>query len=203
MILGGDLYSRTVAWMKIILPLVALGLLSTLFLISRTVDPTQQPVVDIDLEQRAHEQGATKPSFAGVTASGDEVTFVADRARPDLDDPERLIADDVTTQLRLIQGNVIDITALNADMHQTRYTAALDGNVHIRTTDGYQIDTQRLNTRFDILYAESPGPVSGEGPPGTIHAGRMILTTNEDSGAAEMLFTDGVKLVYTPQNSEE
>lgn len=199
----GDFYSRLVAWMKIILPLVALGLLSTLFLISRTIDPTKQPVSHLDLKQRAHEQGATKPSFAGVTSGGDQVTFLAQNARPDSSDPERLIAHDVSAELRLLGGTVIDITALHADMHQSKYTASMDGEVLIISTNGYRINTERLNTRFDLLYAESPGPVRGTGPPGKITAGKMLLTSDEDTGIAEMLFTEGVNLIYKPNNPEE
>ncbi len=200
----GDFYSQLVAWMKIILPLAALGLLSTLFLISRTIDPTQQPPkVEVDLEQRAHDQGATKPSFAGVTSGGDEVAFLAERARPDPGDPERLIADDVSSELRLVGGTVIDITADHADMHQSRYTASMEGRVNMVTTTGYTLTTERLNTRFDILYAATPGPVQGSGPPGDITAGRMVLTSNQDTGDAEMVFTDGVNLIYQPNNPED
>lgn len=204
MVRTGDFYSRLVAWMKIILPLAALGLLSTLFLISRSVDPTQNPQdSQIDLEQRAHDQGANNPSIAGVTSGGDEVKFVAIRARPDQDDPERLIADEVVTELRLLHGTVIDITSDHADMHQSKYTASLDGNVRMRTTTGYDIRTDRVNSRFDILYADTPGPVEGTGPPGEITAGRMVLTSDEATGMAELLFTDGVKLVYKPDNTKE
>lgn len=199
-----DFYSRLVAWMKIILPLAALGLLSTLFLISRTIDPTRpNPVVEIDLERRAHEQGATSPSFAGVTSGGNQVRFEAERARPDLDDPEHLIAEAVSAELRLLKGTVIDITADSADMHQSKYTAALDGNVQVITTNGYHITTERLNARYDTLYAETPGPVEGSGPPGDLWAGKLLLTSDERTGDAELLFTDGVKLVYKPENTED
>ncbi len=203
MTLGEDFYSRLVAWMKIILPLAALGLLSTLFLISRTIDPTQKPITEIDLEQRAQEQGATKPTFAGVTSGGDQVGFTAARARPDPRDPERLIADDVQAELRLVRGTIIDITSEHGDMHQSNFTAALNGDVVVETTTGYSVLTDQLNSRFDILYAETPGPVEGYGPPGDITAGKMLLTSDEETGHAELLFTEGVKLIYTPQSSKE
>lgn len=194
---GGDLYSQVVAWMKIILPLTALAILSTLFLISRTVDPTQQPIVSqVDLEQRAQEQGVTSPSFAGVTSDGDGIMFRASRARPDLTDRERIIADEVVAELRLTEGTIVDITADHADMHQGKSTASLDGNVRVKTTNGYDIRTDRIDARFDILHAETPGPVEGSGPPGQISAGRMTLTSNPETGTAEILFTGGVKLVY-------
>ena len=204
MALSDNLYSRVVAWMKIILPLAALGILSTLFLISRTIDPTESiPVAQIDLEQRAQELGATNPSFAGVTDSGDQVTFQSVRARPDPADPEHLLATDVTARLNLTSGTIVDITSDNADMHQTEMTATLDGNVHINTTTGYVMTTDTLWTRMDQLYAETPGRVEGTGPPGDLTAGKMLLTTNPENGQAELLFTEGVKLVYIPQEPEE
>lgn len=204
MALPDNLYSRLVAWMKIILPLAALGILSTLFLISKTVDPTDSiPLATIDLEQRAQEQGATNPAFAGVTSGGDQVAFQAVRALPDADDPEHLRASDVTARLSLISGTVIDITSDNADMHQTDYTATLEGNVHITTTTGYVVTTDTLWTRIDELYAETPGQVNGDGPPGELTAGKMLLTSNPETGQADLLFTDGVKVIYTPAETKE
>ena len=53
-------YSTVVSWAKIILPLVALGLLSTLFLFSRTPDPNRAiPFAAVDVEELAREQPAT------------------------------------------------------------------------------------------------------------------------------------------------
>lgn len=200
---GDNFYSGLVAWMKIILPLVALGLLSILFLISRKVDPTRQPIVEINLEQRAREQGATRPSFAGVTQGGDEVTILAARARPDLEDPRHIFAEDISAELRLSRGTMIEITAQNAEMNQGDLTASLDGDVIFRADNGYEVRTERLNTRLDVLYADTPGPVQGFGPPGEITAGRMLLTSDKESGEAEILFTAGVKLIYTPGNTKE
>jgi len=73
--------------MKILLPLAALGLLSTLFLLSRTVDPNQPiPVAEVGLEQRAQKQGASNATFTGVTDEGDLIKLNAEVARPDAKD---------------------------------------------------------------------------------------------------------------------
>lgn len=201
--LSDNFYSRLVAWMKIILPMAALGLLSTLFLISRTVDPTKEPVTDIDLEKRALEQGATRPRFAGMTRGGDQVSFVADSARPDPRDAERLVAQGVLAEIGLKQGNRVTITAERADMHQEQLTATLSGKVQVTTDDGYRLITEQIDMRYDTLLAETPGPVEGVGPPGHITAGKMRISRVNGSGNAELLFTDGVKLVYNPGEPKE
>ncbi len=199
-----NFYSRLVAWMKIVLPLAALGLLSTLFLISRSIDPTKAvPVGEIDLAQRAQDQGATNATFAGMTSGGDQIAFVAVTARPNRSDPRLIEAEDVTAEIMLQSGARIDVVSNQADLHQNDYTATLTGDVHIVTTTGYDLRTARLEAKLDALYAETPGAVKGTGPPGILTAGRMVLQGNEETGDAHLLFTDGVKLVYTRQIVEE
>lgn len=199
-----NFHSRLVAWMKIILPLVALGLLSTVFLLSRKVDLNEAiPISTIDLEQRAHDQGATNPTFAGVASGGERVSFRADTVRPAPGEPQRLLAEKVRAELQLNGGAVVTIASERGESDQGRLSAVLDGDVRVRTTTGYDLQTDRLTARFDTLYAESPGPVTGTGPAGALSAGRMVLTAEEEPGAAHLLFTDGVKLVYTPPDPED
>lgn len=197
-------HSRVVAGMKVLLPLVALGLLSTVFLISNTVDPSQSvPTAEIDLERRARELGATDPSFAGVTRQGDEIRFEADIVRPDPASPERLIADRITAQFRLDAGTQVDVTARAAEVDQRALTAELQGDVQMTTSTGYVIDTARLISRLDALHVLSPGTVTATGPLGDLTAGRMLLQNAGESEAAELLFSGGVKLIYLPGKVEE
>jgi len=195
-----DFHTRFVDWLKVILPLVALGLLSTLFLLSRKVDPTSNvPVSQVDLEQRAQDQGASNPSFSGVASGGEQITFRADTARPDPKNPERVLAEKVVAELTLNGGTVIDVRSDHGIAGQDLMNAELHGNVTVTTTSGYDIRTQRLTANFETLRAESPGRVTGKGPPGDLEAGRMELISNEETGQAHLLFTDGVKLLYQPR----
>ena len=197
-------YSRVVAWMKIILPITALGLLSTLFLISRTIDPSQSaPGAQIDLEQRAQDQGTTRPSFSGVTQQGDEILFTADSARPEYDAPETILAENIMARMALFDGAVVNITSQHAQMNLNNLTARLEGRVEITTSTGYVVTTDRLDARLDEIHAESPGPVSAEGSIGAINAGRMLLQTNTQNNEPELVFTGGVELIYHPGNAKE
>lgn len=193
-------YSRIVAGMKVLLPLAALGLLSTLFLISKTVDPSGSvPVSPIDLQQRAQDLGVTRPSFAGVSGRGDAITLRADVARPERDTPERLVAERISGEIGLEDGAGLRLRATTARLDQTTLTATLEGEVHITTTTGYEIDTGRLDMRLDALYAQSPGQITATGPLGDLTAGRMLLHEADESGDAELLFSRGVKLIYRPK----
>ncbi|WP_397541561.1 LPS export ABC transporter periplasmic protein LptC [Roseovarius salis] len=199
-----NLYSRFVAWMKIILPLAALGILSTVFLISDKFDPAETvPAAGIDLESRARDQGATNAVFAGVTARGHEVTLRTARSVPSADDPRQFEAEDMTARLKLESGRELEIAARSGEIDQSRDRAVLTGNVTFRTSDGYSVTTDRLLLGFDELYAESPGPVSGTAPAGKLTAQRMVLTSDPDTGNLHLLFTAGVKLIYRPERSGE
>ena len=199
-----NLQSKVVAWMKIILPLAALGLLSTLFLLSRSIDPSRSiPVSQIDIEKRAQEQGASNPTFSGVTDTGDQITLSARKAVPNNDDMGKVLAEQINATLTLQSGAEIDITSQSAKVDSTAFTVQLSGDVRLVSSNGYDIQTDVLNARFDVLYSDTPGPVSGSGPPGDLQAGRMVLRNDEGTDAAHLLFTDGVKLIYHPKKSED
>ena len=49
------------------------------------------------------------------------------------------------------------------------------------------------------LNVESPDKVVAEGPLGALTAGSMQLMTPENAENAQLIFTNGVKLIYDPQ----
>lgn len=190
--------------MKIILPLVALGLFSTLFLLSRSVDLNDPiPVAQVDLERRAQDQGVTNPSFAGVATGGEQVSFKAAMVRPDPANDAHLLADHPSARMNLNGGAVIDIRADTGESDQIYSTARLQGDVRVVTTTGYDIRTDLLTAAFDTLHASAPGPVTGTGPPGQLSAGAMELVIDAETDAAYLRFTDGVKLIYTPRQTKD
>ena len=67
----GDRYTRLISWLKVLFPLAALGLLSTLFLLSRAIDPGQAiPFAEKEVQDRLRDQQITGPFFTGATSEG-------------------------------------------------------------------------------------------------------------------------------------
>ncbi len=198
-----DTRSRIVNWLKILLPLTALGLLSTLFLVSRTIDTSQSiPLGRADLETRTGNQQITSPRFSGVTDEGHALSFVAQNARLHPDQTERVLANVLTARIDMINGGEIVITSRNGDVNDASGLAVLTGNVVLTSTTGYRIATEHLETQMRELGAETAGDVTGDGPPGKLDAGKMLMTTDTQSGDVHLLFTNGVKLIYDPVNEE-
>ena len=195
------LRSRVITWLKILLPLTALALLSTLFLLSRTVDPTKSiPVSRADLESRTGSQQITEPSFAGATEEGHLVAFVAANARVDPNQPERVIAQTMSARIDLLRGAQINITSFVGTVDDIQGIAILEGDVVLTSSTGYRVTTEILTTSMREIAAESDGPISGNGPPGKLDAGKMTLSSDSQTGDVHLLFTNGVKLIYDPRN---
>jgi len=200
-----NFHSWLVAWMKIVLPLAALGLLSTLFLISERFDPAETtPPAALKLAQRARDEGATDVTLAGVTRDGHEVILQTARFVPSATDTRRLNAENLQAHLRLRKGTRVEVAARAGELDQRQNTARLSGNVTFDTSTGYSMKSDRLDMRLDLLHVVSPGPVSGTAPGGNLSAGRMVLSGNKQSPHdVHLLFTNGVKLIYQPKSSGE
>ncbi|MEC3860672.1 hypothetical protein VK792_05200 [Mesobacterium sp. TK19101] len=196
-----SMHSRVIAWLKILLPLAALSLLSTVFLLSKPADRgTDIPFSDPGIHTRAEQQQITAPSFSGTTAKGDVLSFTADTARPDPDTDGIAYARNLSARINLIDGTTVFITADSAEINEPDNSALLIGGVELLSSNGYEVHTEKLRSSLDAVHAESLGPISGSGPAGTFTAGKMVLTDPEGDGNVQMLFTDGVKLVYVPED---
>jgi len=198
---GGDTHSQIVTGMKILLPLAALSLLSTVFLISETVDPSKSiPIAQVDLEKRAEDPGFTNPVLAGVTDKGDEIRISAAIARPGGTGLDRPTADHMVVLSRRRSSTTVTIRAARAEVTPKTVSAELHGGVRITTSTGYVIETDRLEARFDTLRVSTSHPLSARGRFGELSAGGLLLHDETNRGAMELLFTGGVKLVYRPED---
>lgn len=191
-------YSRFVQWAKIIFPLVALGLLSTMFLFSRNLDPSDAiPFAEIDVEKIAREQQLTAPRFSGTTSDGSAIVVDAERAVPDLTDLRRLTISKVVARIESISGPSYGIIANSAVYDGTVNTLDLEGDVRLSTSTGYKLETNRLVANLVATEITAPNTVTGRAPAGVLQAGSMALTT--DGTTQVLVFKNGVKLVYNPK----
>lgn len=189
--------SRVVSLLRVILPLAALALLSTLFLFgNRPEVGGGLPYSDVTPEELARRPIVTAPTYAGVAEDGTQIEMTATSANPqDIDG--RSAARDVHLILRGTDGLVSDVQALQGEM--------LGDNIHLRgdvrmvTSTGWTMvsDEFTADTREGTL--RSDRQVDVEGPFGTLTAGSMILRRLEDNDKNHVLdLNDGVRMIYLP-----
>jgi len=194
-----DRYSRTVAWLKVALPIAALAILSTLFLLSRDNNSeTAIPFADKEIQERMRDQQVTGPFFSGTTADGDQISFSAVK----LTTPGGLSganeAEQVLLRAELSSGTRVLITSAKAQVDIAADRATLQGGVEVTTSTGYRLKTTLLTSLLTSLEIEAPNAVTGEGPIGKLDAGSMTMSLPQKGGGAQLLFTNGVKLIYNP-----
>ena len=194
-------YSRVVAWLKILLPVIALVLLSSMFLISRTIDPSRAiPFADVDVDDLMRDTRISGPSFSGVTKDGAAVSFTAETARPSTDSPNRLSASVMSASIETPDGARVDIAAQSALIDGDNNLLTLSGGVVVTTSTNYRIEAQGLTSQMDEARLQSDGPVTATGPLGTLNAGEASVgRADGTTGTYLLVFKGGVKLVYDPK----
>jgi len=195
-----DRYSRMVAWLKVTLPLLALAILSTLFLISRAVDPPVTiPFADAEVQERLNNQQITGPYFSGISANGDQIDFVAETVKNAPNAIGTNIAENVDVQVQFVSGISAELTAKEAVINIADDRTRLTGDVVIVTSQGYVLESELMLVRMSSPEMDSPGPVTGSTPVGTIDAGTMRFFVPDETGDSQLVFTNGVKLIYQPK----
>ncbi len=197
--LAANAHSRWVGALKVALPMAALGVLSTLFLLARSPDPDAAlPYAKVDIADMLRDPRLTAPTYSGVTREGDEVIFSARTAHPA--GAAGTGARAVAPVLRLIaaQGAETRAVANEAHVDPGAQVLVLQGAVRLDTPTGYWLESDALRASLDRSRLESPGPVTALGPQGRIAAGGFTLTRGSAPGQEVLVFNGGVKLLYQP-----
>ncbi len=195
-------YSRMVAWLKVVLPLMALVLLSTVFIFARGPDTERRVPFAPASPGFTGEEQIGKPRFVGVTRDGSAVTMNASVIRPNANNKEVIEAGALQMTIEASDSGVVQVTSDMGTIDAPQERATLQGSVFVAMPSGYEIQTETLYARFDETYVASEDDVEATGPIGTLVAGRMVLTTGE-AGGYLLDFTGGVELIYDPQSDAE
>lgn len=195
-----DIHSRLIGWLKIVLPLAALAILSTLFLVARTIDPEDAiPYADVDVSERLAEPRMTDPTYAGVTDDGAALSLEADEARPQGDTAKSGSAKALIGMLETPDGARTDLAADAAQIDNDGRQITLTGGVDVTSTSGWRVQTEVLRADMDQTDIWALAPVTATGPAGIVTADTMQLS--EDTlrpGQYLLVFNGAVKLIYTP-----
>ena len=192
--------SRLIGVLKVVLPLTALVLLSLVFLLARTIDPTQAiATAEIDVQDRARDPRLSGARFAGVTEDGAALTIRAESARSDPSGAMRLTVTGLELVLEGDGGETFEARAARGVIDRGLGRFEMSGGLEIITTPGYRLTTQRLTGLLDSTLVQAPMAVSGRAPAGDITAGRMEMHADSTTGTGyQLVFAGGVRLNYLP-----
>lgn len=193
-------HSRVVGFLKIALPLIALVLLSMVFLLAETVDHSQAiRSATVDVEDLARDPRLSGARFAGVTEDGAALTIRAETVRSDPAATMRLNVSGLALAIDGQSDETFRVRAAEGVVDRGSGTFSMQGALEIEATPGYRLRADSLFGLLDNTLVEVHGAITGEAPAGLISAGNMVLRAN--SGAETgytLVFGGGVRLIYQP-----
>lgn len=195
-------YSRTVRWMKVVLPICALLLIVMIFLSGRT----REAVIATENAATAAALGIglklENPRFAGITDSGEPFVVTAASALPDGAAPDRVDLERPNGELHMSDGRVLTMTSTSGRLYRKSERLVLQGAVTLSTSDGYVVSTDRVDMDLDNRHAVTPGAIAASGPVGSITADRARLETLSDEDKVVLRFEGNVRLLLRPGQSD-
>jgi lipopolysaccharide export system protein LptC len=190
-----NFYSQFVGFLKVTLPLAALILMSTVFLFARAPSP-ETTVPYAEIQEIAREPGLSGAQFSGVADDGSVISLTARNTRPVGD---IITADTLLAGIDTVDGTRIDISAGTGEINNSAQTARLTGLARMVTSNGYEMETAGFIANFSTGRIVSEGALEVQAPFGALTAGNLVIETPEGTDEQVMLFQNGVRLVYTPQ----
>jgi lipopolysaccharide export system protein LptC len=183
-----------VAGAKILLPLAALALMSTVFLLAR--EPTgAMEIPYARLEEIARDPRADRVRLAGVTSDGTVVALSSARVTPPTKGggAYRLEAPRLETEG---EDGRATLAAATGEVDPVSRTLRIAGEVRIESSAGYVVETPQADADLSAGTLVT-GPVAATAPLGEIEAGRLEVVRPEGEGA-RLVFNGGVRVLYQP-----
>lgn len=186
--------TRIVRWLRVLLPLLALAMLSTLFLFSRGGDGESRiPYADVDAEAMARDPRLVAPEYAGVTDDGARLTLRASEAAPD---GEGGSARDLRLDWQRPDGLRADLVAPQAGLADG--AIRLEGGVRMTTSSGWTLEADSAEAATDRSRIAARDGVRAQGPFGSLTAMRMELVPDSGGEASILNLSGDVRLIYRP-----
>ena len=192
--------------LRLVLPLGALVLLSTVFLVSRSIDPQRAvELADMDVAELTREPRIGTARIAGVTQENTALMIHADAVRSVSDlqqsGPVHLALTAPNGALNFPSGRIALFQSETGELDQARDQLVMHGAVQLETSDGYRLNMSELVARLQSTHIRGLGGIEGDGPPGSITADTLELTTKTgETGGYLLAFSGNVRLIYLPDD---
>ena len=197
--LKDDKYSSLVAIFKVMLPSLALIILSALFLLPDSRTKIQAlNTIDKSTLNIVKKAGINKPSFRGTLASGSNLELYATEIITKNNDKNIIEINEINARLELNKENWATASAKKGIVNISEQTAEMVGKVSVKGSNGIFIETSDLKVFYAKSLVKTEGVVFMKGPFGTIKAGSAeFYDMNQNSGTGYvLLFNKGVKMQY-------
>jgi len=195
-------YSRMVAWLKILLPLIALGVLGTVFLFnSESTFEVGFTFSRADIDTLEKVSFIKNPQINGITKKGEPFHLTADEIRPQGDDNNVVVVTNLKAEFLFQSGEWAKITSDSALMDVAAQTVWFENGGQLATSDGNIAVVDTLHLLMASGELQGSGIVA-HGPLGRISADNFRIESREGENRV-LWFENNVKMRYDTQNESK
>lgn len=187
----GKGYTRFVRGMRLLLPLVALGMLGLVVVWPQLNETEVVATQEVAGPPAVGKNELINPRFESEDSQSQPFTITATRAVQSARDPELVQLEKPMADITLKDGTWLAGSADSGFYQQEAEKLMLEGSVKLYHDDGYEILTEKLFLDIKSEEAWSDTPVYGQGPAGTLTASGVRLSRQNDI----LIFTGPAKLV--------
>ena len=193
------IYFRVINLLKIALPVIGVGLIIAMFILSR--DQVSKAVLPLEnkFEHELAKQQINQLYYSGQTDAGDELALSAQAAAESLEWKDKLEMKSVSATVKTKYGLEINATAQFGEYSYSEKLLKMSGSVLISSSTGYQLSTPALLVSTDGTYIKGVGPVKGFSPMGKIQAGKMEIKRESANAPMQLWFSEKVMIDYEPK----
>ncbi len=192
-------YSRFVGWMKIILPVAALFIVSTVIVYSTLPNANSNISLNIEeIKEVGDDLEMTQPKLTFTDKKDRDYLVVADTAVQNQDNQDVWDLKDIDADLTPENGGWIKLTSTSGILHSQKEELDLMGVVDVTSHDGYEFHAVTAKVDFGEGTVKSEDPVKGSGPGGAISADSFSMV----EGGNLITFTGDVQLRVMPGSDD-
>ncbi|MET4805793.1 LPS export ABC transporter periplasmic protein LptC [Limibacillus sp. MBR-115] len=198
----GNRYSSFVIFMKLALPIVAVGLVLLIVVWPQFWDSDSRftlPSIRITADDLNSRQ-MINPQYQGFDKENRPFSVTADLATQKPDNDEVVDLDNPKAELMLENGKWVTIDAQSGVYNQSRQTMDLKGRVNLNHEDDFVMTTEEVSVGIKAGTAFSNSPVEGHGPDGNLTGEGFRLL---DEGARIFLLGKSRVILYDTGESEK
>jgi lipopolysaccharide export system protein LptC len=187
-------HSRTVRWLRILLPLAGAIGVAAFFVLTQLGLPIALDLSAARLSVTPNAVIMEQPNISGFDGDGHEYTVRADRAIQPLATPDRVRLETIRATLSAPGQGPTTVSADSGQYDHQKRTLRLEGGIAVHSAEGYALHMTDVDIDFRAGSMRSSNPVTVTYADGEITGQRFLAT----DGGRRLLFDGGVRTVVMP-----
>lgn len=187
-------YTRFVGMMKLLLPMVGLGLIVAVLAWPNGQEDRIFQIPWSTDDVAAERLVMVNPRYIGTDSAQRPFTVTADSATQDPNDQRKVTLSALQADMTMKDGAWLTVIASGGVYHQGQQTLRLEGPVNIFSDLGYEFHAKEALIDLAAGGAISEQPVYGQGPFGSVRSDRLTVHQH----GQRLIFDGNVTMVIRP-----